>query len=308
MSVSDFSALCDWSSEIATIKLLGGEPLLHSNLTDILDVAIKKQKKVTFVSNISVEPSIFDCFAEYCKCQNFLKLILINTDYPDSQEEIFIRNLKKLCATKTHLSFSTTLLPSHKSICESLDRIKQLVEIYCSIRGSVSGFHVRLAPFCPNPTYRNKYELYNFTDDVTEFLNELFLYGVNDFSFDCPINLCELDTKFIDRCRDVGIKIRTGQCGPEKGMPFDVLVDNRVIWCSSSPFLQLDNWKKYRNIEEARRALSALYYSWQRYNGVCDHCKSCNKYNPGLCSGFCISKTNALNNIPIISQVNNSFR
>lgn len=296
MPLEEFEKLCQWVGKRKTIKLLGGEPLLYSRLPEMLDIAKKAKKEIVFISNISVEEPLFDRIYDRLSCDKpNVVSFLINTDFPASQESIFMRNLRLLCKTKLSLGFSTTLLPGPKEIEASRERIAKCAKIYREVRGNILGFHVRLAPFCPNPTNSTRFHIYNFTRDVMNFVNSLASTEILEYGFDCPVNLCELDSDFLDACRNMGIRFKIERCGPETGMPFDVLVDHSVIWCSSANFIRLNDWRDYENIEEGMRALSTQYYAWWREHGESDKCRSCEKHNPGYCSGFCLAKTKNLN-------------
>lgn len=302
MSINDFSKLCDWAPQIPVFKLLGGEPLLHSKITEFYEVAKEMNKKLTIISNISADAHIFDRSVPYYMASDTnITGFLINTDYPTSQEKIFKRNLRILCETKLGMSFSTTLLPGRCEIEKARDRIQELAEIYREVRGSIDGFRIRLAPFCPNPTDMSDFRLYDFTDDIMYFVNSLHETGILHYGFDCPVNLCELRSDFVDACRNTSIRVRTQHCNPETGMPFDILVDNSVIWCSSANFIRLSDWRDYPDYTSARYELAEQYYAWWRKNGMPEKCKSCDQLNPGLCTGFCIAKANSLRRIPIVS-------
>ena len=292
MSLEDFERLCKWSPNLRGMKLMGGEPLLYSQLPELLDIAKENKKKIIFISNISVEEELFEqAFDKIIENDSPVVSVLVNTDYPKSQERIFKENLALLCSTKLGISLSTTLLPGSEEIEKSRSRISELAEIYKRARGSLDGLRVRLAPFCPNPTDSTGFKIYNFTQDVMNFVNSLFPTGIQQYGFDCPINLCELTSDFVDACRKIGVEIKIRQCGPETGMPFDVLVDHSVIWCSSANFIRLDDWREYPNMETAKYHLSQKYYEWWREHSFSSKCKGCEKLNPGLCSGFCIAKT-----------------
>lgn len=301
MSIETYTKLCDWAPRIPVFKLLGGEPLLHSQIAEFIEVSKEKNKLLTIISNISAEAEKFDQIVPYLMDANTnIKGFLINTDYPKSQEAIFKRNLEILCKSSVSLSFSTTLLPGSEEVEKARERIKTLAELYRSVRGTIEGFRIRLAPFCPNPIDAKGFSIYDFTDDIINFVNGLHTTGILAYGFDCPVNLCELRSDFVDACRNSGFQMRTEHCSPETGMPFDVLVDNSVIWCSSANFLKLNDWREFESYTTARRELSRQYYEWWRKHGQNKKCKSCEKLNPGLCTGFCIAKANSLKHIPIV--------
>ena len=292
MPIDEFRRLCEWAAPQRVVKLMGGEPLLHSDVPGLIKAAGDAGKHVTFISNISVEAERFDPVIELCRAEDSnVKSFLINTDYPASQEAVFKENLTKLCTTNLSLSFSTTLLPGTREIEKARARIAELAGIYKSIRKTMVGFRVRLAPFCPNPTDSTGFRVYDFTEDVMNFINSLYPTGIPEYGFDCPVNMCELRPDFVDACRQMGTDVRVERCSPEQGMPFDILVDHSVIWCSSANFLRLDDWRRFPSFHEAHRALSDQYYAWWRGHREASACRSCDKHNPGYCAGFCIAKT-----------------
>lgn len=306
MPLEAFEKLCVWSGERKAFNLMGGEPLLYSRLPEMLDIAKSHKKEINFLSNISADEPLFDrIYGRLTDSETSVRSFLVNSDYPASQERILKRNFSLLCKTKLHLAIGTTLLPGGDERNKSRKRIAELAEIYREQRGTIEGLSVRLAPFCPNPSGSITFMVYNFTQDVVSFINSLFPTGIQQYGFDCPVNLCELDSDFVDACRECGIRLKTRQCGPETGMPFDILVDYSVIWCSSANFIKLNDWRDYSSFEEAKYELSRLYYDWWRTHSETSQCKACDKHNPGYCSGFCIAKTKNLldteSRIPIYS-------
>lgn len=292
MPVGEFETLCAWAKGVNVVKLMGGEPLLHSDVAGLITAARKKHKALTFISNISAEPERLEPVLKECaKDDSAVHSFLINTDYPASQEDVFKKNLAALCGTRASLAFSTTLLPGAGEIDKARRRIEELAAIYRAVRATMEGFRVRLAPFCPNPADSAAAALYDFTDDIIAFVNSLYPTGIAEYGFDCPVNLCEMRSDFVDACRKIGTQIRTERCSPEQGMPFDILVDHSVIWCSSANFLRLNDWRDYPDFHTAKAALSEQYYAWWRSHDEDIACRQCEKHRPGYCAGFCIAKT-----------------
>lgn len=126
MPLEEFEKLCTWiGKRNKTLKLLGGEPLLYSKLPELLDIAEKAKKKIVFIPNISVEEPLFDRIYDRLSCDKpNVVSFLINTDYPASQEEIFMRNLRLLCKTKLSLGFSTHFFPAKKKLKSHASALK----------------------------------------------------------------------------------------------------------------------------------------------------------------------------------------
>jgi hypothetical protein len=73
--------------------------------------------------------------------------------------------------------------------------------------------------------------------------------------------------------------------------PFDILVDNSVIYCSSTyKTIRLDNIFDYPTIEEAKKAMSDKWKEyWDNNMLKCDY-KNCGKFSPSRCMGVCAAK------------------
>lgn len=298
MPIEEFSTLCQWATDRSHVKLMGGEPLLHSQLPGLVEVAKKNGKTVSFISNISIDPAVFrELLREFDKNEGTVRGFLVNTDYPAAQESDFKENLEYLFKNQPYLpALSTTLLPDLNETRKAVQRIKELGEIYKSVKGNdIGNLRVRVSPYAPNPRAFEQYEVCDFTDITLELLKTLSDYGFKSINFDCPVNCCEIWGEMLDEVRRAGtIEIRTGACAPNTGMPFDVLVDHSVIWCSSANFIRLSDWREYPTIREGMAALENQYYKWWNMNGEYADCATCNDRICNRCGGLCIAKTCAL--------------
>lgn len=285
MSLLEFKNLIEWGNSVKFIKLMGGEPLMHSNINGILDIAGENGRDIVIISNISVDEDILNSVINN-KYFNNVKSILVNTDYPKSQKEIFIKNLISLCKTQVDISLSSTLLPNRIDLIKSADRLKQLIYIYSKYR-DIRTLNIRLSPYCPLPG--SKFIAYDYSSDLAEFFNIIWSYGPVNIHFDCTVLDSEINKQATEAYTKAGINIKKLACNGCDGLPFDVLVDGSIIWCSSCNYIKLDNYKNYKNFEEAK---IALIEKWKLY---CDTVKD--SYDPN--SSFCIAKEICKNEIPI---------
>jgi len=308
MSPEEFDRLCQWAVDRSHIKLMGGEPLLHSHLPSLIEVARKYGKTISFISNISIDPAGFKgLLREFDKNEGTVRGFLVNTDYPAAQEADFKENLEYLFKNQPYLpALSTTLLPDLEETRKAVQRIKELGEIYKSINGNdIANLRVRVSPYAPNPRDFVQYEICDFTDIALELLKSLSDYGLRSVNFDCPVNCCEIWGEMLDEIRRAGtVQIRTRACAPNAGMPFDVLVDHSVIWCSSASFIRLSDWREYQNVIEARSALEEKYYKWWNEHDENANCSACKERVCKRCSGLCIAKTYALEKSHKAIQIN----
>lgn len=285
MTVEQFEQVILWYMKSYTIRhddirLLGGEPLLHSNLDALIDVLRSWHLPFAFISNISVDTAIVD---RYKDC-DLLTDWLINADYTNSQRDLFIHNFKLLCTTTKPLSISTTLIPNSKIIEQSAIRLLELVKIYKAIRGNVESLNIRVSPATPNPC--SKFELYDYSIDLCKFFNIVWSAGQTSAGFDCKVNYCELSDSAITAFRSSGIQLDISKCTPET-CPVDILVDGTVIWCSSINNIQFN----INDCADYNEGIELLKQQWlKRWATTKVYCAQCPKYNPAQCSGLCIAK------------------
>lgn len=272
------------TDDIKHLKLLGGEPLLHSNLFDILDVIKFYGKTATMISNITVEKEKLErIMIDY---DDVVTSWLINTDFPNSHREQFLDNIT-LFKDYERISLSTTLLPNTEKILESADRILDILEVL----SNREDIRIRVSPMSPN----HKDDIfYDYTLDIIKFIERIWSKGLRNISFDCVINACEIHPELIDMFeRNEYLEYKNHQC---RGCgPFDILVDNSVIYCSSTyNTIRLENIFDYKTIKEAEDAMTTEWRNyWKTHQLSCNY-KNCNHFNPAYCQGLCPAKNSIL--------------
>lgn len=280
MSLDTIESILDMMEDKKHFKVMGGEPLLYSDIFGFLDLVRKKRKEVTFISNISIDTDKFKYIIE--EYSDVISGWLINTDYPDSHKELFIRNFKLIDMNNS--SLSTTLLPNTKDIITSAHRLKELFTFI----DNKDFIKVRISPMAPNHVLNG---FYNYSLDIIKFLEILWEDGMCKVSFDCPLNACEIHPELLNMFDNYKqyIEYKNNQC--RGSGPFDILVDNSVIYCSSTyDTIRLDNIFNYKTINEAKED---MYIQWKNYwksNNVSCEYKTCEFFNPVYCMGLCPAK------------------
>lgn len=294
ISLDEFDKFLDWLGEKnREVKLMGGEPLLHSKIDELLSIADKKDKGVVLISNISVDPEIMDKVLEHKNIISFL----VNTDYPDSQKEVFFQNLEKITKEQVNrekqkfsISLSSTLLPNENELLKSANRLASCLELIKQYRNIDDfGISVRLSPYCPMPN--EKFIPFDYSTILANFFNVVWKHGVVDTNFDCTVNKDEINDQAYKAYRSAGINIDRENCTCERGMPLDILIDGSVIWCSSCNFIRLNSWKDYDSLETVTEVLREKWY------------EEFHKFNieiPDFNTGFCLAKT--------LTKKNNEFQ
>jgi hypothetical protein len=286
MDLDTVERILQWY-DLTHFNLLGGEPLLYSNLDGFFKLLEKYNKSVTLISNISIDTNKFkDFLCKYGKNEKLVSSWLINTDYPQHQEQLFLTNFKELVnLVNVGVTLSTTMLPDKVKIRKSSNRLKKIVTSI-STKGKVGS--VRISPSEPN--HIDSFNKYDFTLDAYDIYQRLQRYVPQLIvSFDCPVTACELDYELYGK-RGVSISFTGNKCF--RTMPFDIMPDRSAIWCSSSNFLKVDDVLKYPNIRECQKELRRQYKEyWKTNELLCDY-KNCGKY--GMCKGLCPAKNESL--------------
>ena len=273
-------------------SLLGGEPLLYSDLSGLFDILRKYEKKVNMISNISVDKSIIEDILK--NHQDVVESWLINTDYPEAQKELFLDNVS-LFKDYPKFSLSTTLLPDTKKIIESAERILTIIKILQP--KTKDDLRIRVSPMAPNHTDDR---FYDYSLDIIKFIEKVWETGIlYPISFDCTLNACEISPEVMDMFDNFGeeyVQYRTQRCGTTG--PFDILVDGSCAYCSSTyNLIKLDNIIDYENMDKARFAMSKKWKDYWKFTGLlCDY-KNCNRFNPSYCSGLCPAKNTVYQHI-----------
>lgn len=283
MDLDTIEKIFRWYKE-EDLKILGGEPLLYSNLDGFFALAKKYNKKINVISNISIDPNKFKYIIDTYG-NNVITSFLINTDFSKNQEKIFLTNLQYLIKNKKiDFSLSTTLLPNKEKILESQNRLIKILK-NCKITQKYVG--IRISPAEP---YSQNYIPYNYTLDIFNIYLKLNRIRPNIYMyFDCPINACEIDFDFYQK-KDANISFSAIKCCYD--FPLDILPDKSAIWCSSSNFIKINNIFDYKDINQCINELKKQYNEYWKNNKILCNYQKCNKY--GMCPGLCPAKNESM--------------
>lgn len=262
MSIDTIVDIVKWWNQLEKnkerpVKLMGGEPLLHSQIFGVLEAIHSLGKQVAFISNISVDEQIVNKI-----CNDYAGYVfsfLINSDYPNSQEEVFYKNFDTICKSKVPwLSVSSTLMPDLKDQEKSTERLLRCIDIYRRARNDLSNLRIRLSPYCPLSSTDAGFVSHNYTYDLVKLFNTLC--ATSDeirIGLDCPLDTSELSAQAAEAFTTGGIMVKNKSCLCNCGA-FDVLVDGSIIWCSSCEDIRLNSYKDYKSPKEAKLALREI--------------------------------------------------
>lgn len=294
MSLETIAKLIDMEHPVCKdgekyIKVMGGEPLLYSKLEEMLDMIRTKNTKITFISNISIDTEKLEHILD--TYDDIIAGWLINTDYPEAHKDLFIRNFKLFVDRNIGFSMSSTLYPNTNKIMESADRICGLLDIINKSETFDKIPELRISPMTPNHIEN---PFYDYSMDVLNFLQKVWEVNTCSTHFDCSINACEFHPEVIDMFdKFANVNFSNNTCGTSG--PFDVLVDGKVIYCSSTKdIIGLDNIFDYENLNHARDAMTTQWKNyWKNEPLVCDYA-NCGRLNPAYCAGMCPARNHVL--------------
>lgn len=263
-------------------NLVGGEPLLYSKLDDILDICLERNIKVSFISNISVPSDILERI--FKKYGSIILGVLINSHYPQEQEELFYKNFHILLDNGIPFQVSVNILFDEKERRQATDRINKILSMFPNKKPSIRVSTVL-------PTIGEKYNFVDYTEEIINFMVEIRQkHGMVAFNFDCAPSACELHSLFIQKLPN-GVTLDIDPCIEPL---FDVAPDGKVYWCSSANFLSLPDITVYKSSREIVCALKDKWVEyWHTHSLQCDY-KNCGSLNPAVCLGVCVAKNHAL--------------
>ena len=271
-----FDALLTWIGPRKSINILGGEPLMHSKLYDIFTVLQQHNQRIVFITNLSYD------IGPVLKAKDHINMILINTDYPDNQQNVFYQNVIEVLRNNMHMCFSTTLLPYNQWKQASLNRLINIRNLYFKIHQTFRGLSFRISPYSPNTEFR--YEIHDFSQDLIKFVQTLKIDKNINVTLDCALNHCEIS----QHCRSIldSFSVNMPRVCNERNCAFDILVDGSIIYCSSAREIKLDNWRDYPTLKDARKALTQKYNEYMQQHTGCS--TNCVYYND--CMHACAGK------------------
>lgn len=270
-------------SPIEHINILGGEPTLHPQLLDIIDLTTKYDFSYLLITNLLVEDENF-----FKKILDKKPKILINGTHYNNTKELFEKNLKYFYETTEKNFYNHAIsfcLTGNKNEDENtICYIQYLCERFKDYK-----LHFRISPAAPNGKIFN---LINFSEQYKRISNILQKYGFT-FNFDCTLNQCQIDYSLLDNIlldkremEHIQEHFSTHCDGA-----LDILLDDKLYFCNSLRDFGVPIFE-YQNFDEAYAALTVKIS--QMINGspyqYCD--LECQKRN--YCIGPCPAQIYAL--------------
>ena len=231
-----FKDIIEWSG-LSSISVMGGEPFLHTHISDIFEICDQKLQNVQWISNLSINPQIIEHldFNSKHSC-------LANIDYDNQlHEKYFRKNVESLQNKAVHICLSSTITPQ----TDVDDLLKKISDI---TKDTVVNA-IRLSTLCPIP--QTRFMQYDYSEKLKRLCIALREQNLN-VATDCPIPSYEMNSDTRRLLAMNGVNIRTKSC--MFNPPLDVLVDGSIVWCCSCKNVST-HYKQHVHLSDAKQLL-----------------------------------------------------
>ncbi len=273
MTLQNVISILEWAN-IKKIGILGGEPLLHPNIIEILQECKKRNITIKFMTNLIAKTDTIKTIIE----KGLVGFWLINGHYTKEQRDIFLNNLSLFNEESVAFSYTLTPYSDNKKIYSLISEVSNLL--------NDRDINIRLSPSQP---YK-EWKIFDYTEDIVYIIENCLSHKRIFFGFDCGINECDISNNVKKILKNFPDIIKLDEFRNCNNDPiFDIMSDNSAVWCNSARFLKLNNIFDYKNFHEARETMINLgkkYWENKKINKKCNECKS----YKNQCNGACIAK------------------
>ena len=279
--VADFLKRSDFSS----ISLLGGEPLIHPQVSDYIDYLLNMDFYITIFTSGIMPTSKYKSFVdrilglteEYNNKLSFVVNVNEPRFSPKSELEKvykFLSDLGDLCS----LSFNIYRLDYN------LDFLIEYILKYGLRR------RVRFGIANPIPGVANEYihpkDFKKVGSSLIKALESLYDHGIVP-NLDCGFPLCMFDNEGIGKLyKYTNNSLSFHECGPT----FDIGPDLSCWSCFPLSNVHKVSLKDFENYEAIYDYFDKIHQEYRkRIRGIYKECDQCRNYNNSICSGGCLA-------------------
>lgn len=283
MSLEDIKKLLAWKTWddgiFPVIYLLGGEPTLHPNLIDILDMITDYNQKISkfLLTNLTCDRNLLIELVKR-KVVIFANIDQFEPNNNVANQQVILDNLNYLNKnTSKGYQYNISATVSHPE-----KDFKFLYDILENGKDKI--YNLRLAQSCIGFEYNNifqkeKEDLYFET--TLKVLKECRRIKPSlHISAECSVNSCMISDEMFDALNHMGYGLRRSTCGlPEPNA--DIMPDMSCHWCfafENIPDMKIKNVFDYPNYKSMLNEMQKNYYKFiKKYNSYCIHEKCSNE-------------------------------
>jgi len=281
------------------IKLLGGEPTLHPNFKEIVDIVLARNFPLTIITNLLSDEDIFRFLAQkYYKKYNINFLINATDLDINNRLDKWVRNYKIIhhAAYKNDMEMSISIgltLQNENNVNYYIDYLNTIIDrikLVDTVRLSL--------PFPANESEKENFFFINNKKLGEKFLkicSFLIQNGIQP-DLDCCIYPCVFENKEYFKLMLKFVKNFKTSC---TGIPADVFPDETMSHCYPLRNILKVNVNKYKTLLEALEDLKRRYNVMESLIMLPKECQQCGFRNSGLCHGPCLANFKINSNLGI---------
>ncbi len=286
MSISDFEYVADFfvKSGVNEISLLGGEPTLHSQFKQVIDIAIDRNLKIVLKSNGLWGESVNEVLTKIPPGKIRFNINLNEPDtYTKSSWKILNENVAKY-SKDYDTSVRLTIFNENTVLDYALD---------FTIKHSINKLFWCMAhPICSVPTVLkdknthfmpiSKYE--QIAPEICRLTKAATANNILCYS-DHVCTMCMFNKEELNIIRKNKGALNT-VCDPV----IDITTDLRVLYCfPMSTFFKDLSLKDFESINEIREFFIGRIKLYKESFVAIEKCNSCSFFENKVCSGGCLS-------------------
>ncbi len=292
MEIDDFKKLLEdvsWNKKQRGIKLLGGEPTLHSRLFEMIDLAVKHNLFVQIFTNGIINRVKRQKLASYGNHIGYTFNIMTPAFQTDRKVRTEVKNTVMELANKSRITLSITL-----------DQSFNMKPFFNTANSSFLKHvnNIRIGFSNPEVGAHNRYVFESFPkvgSIFVDFIKTAREKGfLGEFHTNCGFTRCMFTQQQYDYVGSEISHIRWGCFGKESSM--DVSVDLHAFHCFPLSEKKRIDLKKHDFLKANKELMKERMTSWSSLKN--NMCKKCRFYGygeegcPGPCLAFLMNEKN----------------
>lgn len=291
MSLENIEKLLKWKKwddgHAPVIYLLGGEPTLHPQLIEIVDMIKEYNSKISLflLTNLTCKKELL---VELIK-RNVVIFANVDQFEPDNNRGNWQRILDNLDylndETAPSIQYNISATVSHPD--KDFSFLYDILE-----KGKNKIYNLRLAPSCIGFESKNQFQKVSgneYYEKVLDVLTKCLEIKPNlHLSTECATNGCMISDDLFNKLSDMGYKLRY-ECGsPEPNA--DILPDMSCHWCfafENVPELKINNVFDFPDDQYLLDEMHRRYLEFnEKYRGFCELGECNHKQCKGACAAL----------------------
>lgn len=284
MDINDFRKLLGFlkDNKRREIRLMGGEPTLHSRFREIVNIALSGNFIVRLFTNGTFSHDLGQWMAEKGESIFYSVNLTAIVSAPEEKRHIAEKNLNVIGKTSKiygSITVDNASFERYRSVISLIEKNK-----FESVRISVANNMI-----ANSGNGLISYDYRDIVSIIIKLVNKLKEAGISKISFNCGFVPCMFKEGQIDRLLKEKILLRGWGCKGKAGS-FDVSSDLNILPCYASEELKTAKISDFDDVKSAEAYANALF-SYTLHNSspaVIKECRKCSFFWRKECNGPCV--------------------